>query len=88
MPMRGAGHPQGARGEVQGAEIFVIANSDGVMSRPNAVLMAEVFPGVELKPGACSATGRANWTAPRGVVITPLWTATGRAFGRRADANR
>lgn len=35
----------------KGAEVFIIANADGVMSRPNAELMAEVFPGVELKPG-------------------------------------
>jgi nucleoside-diphosphate-sugar epimerase len=35
----------------KGAEVFVIANSDGVMSRPNAELMAEVYPGVALKAG-------------------------------------
>jgi UDP-glucose 4-epimerase len=29
-----------------GAEIFIIANADGVMSRPNAELVAEVFPDV------------------------------------------
>ena len=32
-----------------GAERFVIANSDTVMSRPNAELVAEVFPGVEFR---------------------------------------
>jgi nucleoside-diphosphate-sugar epimerase len=39
-----------------GFEAFVIANADTVMSRPNASLMAEVFPGVELRP-AMTATG-------------------------------
>ena len=34
-----------------GAEIFIIANADTVMSRSNAELMAEVFPGVPLKTG-------------------------------------
>jgi nucleoside-diphosphate-sugar epimerase len=32
-----------------GAEVFIIANADGVMSRPNAELVAEVFPGVDLR---------------------------------------
>jgi len=39
-----------------GFEAFVIANADTVMSRPNASLMAEVFPGVEVRP-AMTATG-------------------------------
>ena len=34
---------------IKGAEVFIIANADTVMSRPNAELMAEVFPGVPLK---------------------------------------
>ena len=33
--------------ELTGCEIFVIANADTVMERPNAELLAEVFPGVE-----------------------------------------
>jgi nucleoside-diphosphate-sugar epimerase len=33
----------------KGADVFIIANADGVMSRPNAELMAEVFPDVEMK---------------------------------------
>jgi nucleoside-diphosphate-sugar epimerase len=37
---------------IKGAEIFVIANADTVMSRPNAELMAEVYPGVPLTQGA------------------------------------
>ncbi|NGO50085.1 NAD-dependent epimerase/dehydratase family protein [Allomesorhizobium camelthorni] len=37
---------------IRGAEIFVIANTDTVMSRPNAELMAEVYPGVPLAQGA------------------------------------
>jgi hypothetical protein len=32
-----------------GAERFIIANADTVMSRPNAELVAEVFPGVEFR---------------------------------------
>lgn len=36
---------------LKGAEVFIIAGDDTVMSRPNAELMAEVFPGVPLKPG-------------------------------------
>jgi nucleoside-diphosphate-sugar epimerase len=37
---------------IRGTEIFVIANADTVMSRPNAELMAEVYPGVPLAQGA------------------------------------
>ena len=36
---------------IKGADVFIIANADTVMSRPNAELMAEVFPGVPLKEG-------------------------------------
>ncbi len=32
-----------------GADHFIIANADGVMERPNAELIAEVFPDVELR---------------------------------------
>jgi UDP-glucose 4-epimerase len=32
-----------------GAEVFIIANADTVMSRPNASLVADVFPGVEIR---------------------------------------
>lgn len=32
--------------DLTGADIFVIANADGVMTRPNAELMAEFYPGV------------------------------------------
>ncbi|GAA2574531.1 NAD(P)-dependent oxidoreductase [Winogradskya consettensis] len=32
-----------------GAEVYIIANADTVMSRPNAELVAEVFPGVEIR---------------------------------------
>jgi nucleoside-diphosphate-sugar epimerase len=42
--------------EFRGFEAFIIANADTVMSRANASLMAEVFPGVETKP-SMSATG-------------------------------
>jgi nucleoside-diphosphate-sugar epimerase len=37
---------------IKGAEIFVIANADTVMSRPNAELMAEVYRGVPLAQDA------------------------------------
>jgi nucleoside-diphosphate-sugar epimerase len=35
--------------DITGAERFVIANADGVMTRPNPELVAEVFPGVEFR---------------------------------------
>jgi nucleoside-diphosphate-sugar epimerase len=35
--------------DTPGMEVFVIANADTVMSRSSAELMAEVFPGVELR---------------------------------------
>jgi len=35
--------------EVAGAEVFIVAAGDTVMNRPNADLMAEVYPGVELR---------------------------------------
>ena len=39
-----------------GFEAFIIANADTVMSRTNSSLMAEVFPGVEIRP-TMSANG-------------------------------
>jgi nucleoside-diphosphate-sugar epimerase len=42
---------KGLEAKIKGAEVFIIANADGVMSRPNAELMAEIFPDVPLKPG-------------------------------------
>ena len=41
--------------EFKGFEAFIIANADTVMSRANASLMAEVFPGVETRPNMSSA---------------------------------
>ena len=35
--------------EIEGAEVFIIAAADTVMSRMNAELMAEVYPDVELR---------------------------------------
>jgi len=35
--------------QIKGAEVFIIANIDTVMSRPNAELLKEVFPGVPVK---------------------------------------
>ena len=32
-----------------GTEVFIVANSDGVMTRPNAELLAEVYPDVPIK---------------------------------------
>ena len=40
---------------VPGADVFVIANADTVMTRPSAELLAEVYPGVELR-GQVSGT--------------------------------
>lgn len=37
--------------DVPGCDVFVIANADTVMSRPNAELLAEVFPGVPVREG-------------------------------------
>ncbi len=37
--------------QIKGAEVFVIANADTVMSRPNTELMAEIYPDVPLKEG-------------------------------------
>ncbi len=37
--------------EFTGAEAFIIANADTVMSRPNSELVAEQFPGVALREG-------------------------------------
>lgn len=37
--------------EFTGAEAFIIANADTVMSRPNAELVAEQFPGMEVAEG-------------------------------------
>jgi nucleoside-diphosphate-sugar epimerase len=34
---------------LRGAEVFIIANADGVMSRPNDELLDEVYPGVPRK---------------------------------------
>ena len=36
---------------IKGAEVFIIANADTVMSRSNEELMAEIFPAVPLKEG-------------------------------------
>src|SRR5262249_47928558 len=36
---------------VSGAESFIVAAADTVMNRPSAELLAEVFPGVELRDG-------------------------------------
>ena len=35
--------------DTTGTEVFIIANADTVMSRPNDELLAEAFPGVPLK---------------------------------------
>jgi nucleoside-diphosphate-sugar epimerase len=35
--------------EGTGTDVFIIANADTVMSRPNEQLLAEVFPGVPVK---------------------------------------
>lgn len=47
---------RGLEADFKGFEAFIIANADTVMSRSNASLMAEVFPGVPLK-GSLSPNG-------------------------------
>ena len=42
---------RGLEADISGAESFIIAAGDNCMTRPNSALMAEVFPGVPLKPG-------------------------------------
>ena len=37
------------RGDVGGAEAFIVAAADTVMNRPSVDLMAEVYPGVEIR---------------------------------------
>ncbi len=37
------------RGDVGGAEVFIVAAADTVMNRPSAELMAEVYPDVEIR---------------------------------------
>jgi nucleoside-diphosphate-sugar epimerase len=37
------------RGDVTGAEVFIVAAADTVMNRPSADLMAEVYPDVEIR---------------------------------------
>jgi nucleoside-diphosphate-sugar epimerase len=41
----------GLEAPVEGAEVFIIAASDTVMTQPNRELMAAVFPGVPLREG-------------------------------------
>jgi nucleoside-diphosphate-sugar epimerase len=41
----------GLEANLAGAEVFIIAAADTVMNRPNAELMAEVFPDVPLRAG-------------------------------------
>ncbi len=41
----------GLESDLQGSHAFIIASADTCMLRTNADLMAEVFPGVPLKPG-------------------------------------
>jgi nucleoside-diphosphate-sugar epimerase len=40
---------RGLEHQATGADVFIIANADTVMSRPNAELLAEVFPDVPLR---------------------------------------
>lgn len=34
---------------IRGAEVFIIANADTALDRPNAEMMAEIYPGVDFK---------------------------------------
>jgi len=40
--------------DTPGCDVFIIANADTVMSRPNAELLAEVFPGVPVREGVAA----------------------------------
>ena len=53
---------------IKGAEVFIIANADTVMSRPNAELMAEVFPGGAVEGRAWR---QRNFTLDRKGATTP-----------------
>ena len=37
--------------DLTGTEVFIIANADTVLSRPNAAVIEEFFPGVEVREG-------------------------------------
>jgi nucleoside-diphosphate-sugar epimerase len=37
--------------DLTGTEVFIIANADTVVARPNSELIAEFYPGVEVRPG-------------------------------------
>ena len=41
----------GLEADITGAEVFIIAAADTVMTRTNGQLMAEIFPNVPLRPG-------------------------------------
>jgi nucleoside-diphosphate-sugar epimerase len=41
----------GLEADIEGAEVFIIAAADTVMTQPNQELMTEVFPGVPLREG-------------------------------------
>ena len=40
-----------SRPDIAGAEVFIVAAADTVMDRPNADLVAECFPSVQLRDG-------------------------------------
>jgi nucleoside-diphosphate-sugar epimerase len=41
----------GLTADITGAEVFIIAAGDTAMDRPNAEILAECFPSIELRPG-------------------------------------
>jgi len=61
--------------DFKGAEIFIIASDDTVMERPNAELMAEIYPGVSLKEGvAPNQTLLSNAKAKRMLGFAPQYS--------------
>jgi nucleoside-diphosphate-sugar epimerase len=41
----------GLEADIQGAEVFIIAAADTVMNRPSRELLAEIYPGAQLREG-------------------------------------
>ncbi|WMY11783.1 NAD-dependent epimerase/dehydratase family protein [Paraburkholderia phenoliruptrix] len=61
--------------DIKGSDVFIIANADTVMCRPNSELVSEFFPGVTLKSGtAANATLLSIEKAKRILGYEPQFT--------------
>jgi nucleoside-diphosphate-sugar epimerase len=70
----------------RGADVFVIANADTVMSRPSAELAAEQFPGVPLRgPVEGNQALMSSERARRVLGWTPVHSWRDEVGGARAD---